>query len=131
MGGYLGTHLSELLGRIDGPLHLRIFIQPLMAIVLAARDGWRDARRGRAPFGITLLTDLERRRHLLRDGWRGISKVFCVACVLDVVYQVIELRGLRPGQTVIVAAVLAVLPYALLRGPVTRLVRWRPGGKNA
>jgi len=36
------------IGRFDGPLHFRFIAQPLMAILLAMRDGWRDARAGRS-----------------------------------------------------------------------------------
>jgi hypothetical protein len=31
---------------------------------------------------------------------------------------------------VIVALVLAFVPYLLIRGPVTRIVRWRRGGAS-
>jgi hypothetical protein len=37
----------DLGGRLDGPLHLRFFLQPLMATIFAIRDGVRDAHSGR------------------------------------------------------------------------------------
>jgi hypothetical protein len=130
MYGHLSSLLGELLGRIDGPMHLRIFMQPVMAILLAMRDGSRDARAGRGAYGWTVLTDAAQRRYLLQDGWKGISKVFLVACVLDVIYQLIALHGLRPLQTLIVASILAVIPYALLRGPANRIMRRRRNGAS-
>jgi hypothetical protein len=123
MGNVFANYLSDFIGRFDGPLHFRLIMQPLMAILLAVRDGSRDAREGRGAYGWTLLTDASQRRYLLADGWKGISRIFVLAYVLDVVYQFIEWRGLKPSQALLTAIVLAVIPYALLRGPINRLVR--------
>jgi hypothetical protein len=121
--GFLSTFWTDFIGRFDGPLHFRLFVQPLMAILFAVRDGSRDAREGRSAYGWSLLTDSAQRRYLIESGWKGISKVFVLAFALDVVYQFIEWRGLKPPQALLTATVLAVIPYALLRGPVNRLVR--------
>jgi len=123
MGNVFSTFLSDFIGRFDGPLHFRLFMQPLMAILFAVRDGRRDAREGRSAYLWAFLTDPAQRGYLLASGWKGISKVLVLAFVLDVVYQLIEWRGLKPGQAVLTAIVLAVIPYALLRGPANRLAR--------
>jgi hypothetical protein len=123
MHDFFANYVSNFIGRFDGPLHFRLIMQPLMAILLAVRDGSRDAREGRGAYGWTLLTDASQRRYLLADGWKGISRVFVLAYVLDVVYQFIEWRGLKPSQALLTAIILAVIPYVLLRGPVNRLVR--------
>lgn len=120
MGDFLSTFWTDFLARFDGPLHFRLFVQPLMAIVFAVRDGTRDAREGRSAYLWTLLTDSAQRRYLLESGWKGISKVFVLAVVLDVVYQLIVWREVKPVQALLTAAVLALIPYALLRGPVNR-----------
>jgi hypothetical protein len=122
MGNFLSTFWTDFLARFDGPLHFRLFVQPLMAIVFAVRDGTRDARDGRSAYLWTLLTDSAQRRYLLESGWKGISKVFVLAVVLDVVYQLIVWREVKPVQALLTAAVLALIPYALLRGPVNRAV---------
>ena len=122
MGDFLSTFWTDFLARFDGPLHFRLFVQPLMAIVFAVRDGTRDAREGRRAYPWTLLTDSAQRRYLLESGWKGISKVFVLAVVLDVVYQLIVWREVKPLQALLTAAVLALIPYALLRGPVNRVV---------
>ena len=122
MGDFLSTFWTDFLARFDGPLHFRLFVQPLMAIVFAVRDGTRDAREGRSAYLWTLLTDSAQRRYLLESGWQGISKVFVLAVVLDVVYQLIVWREVKPVQALLTAAVLALIPYALLRGPVKRAV---------
>src|SRR6516165_12088603 len=125
MGNFLSTFVTDFIGRFDGPLHFRLFVQPLMAILFAVRDGTRDAREARNAYLWALLTDPGQRRYLLESGWKGIAKVFVLAFALDVVYQFMVWRGLKPLQALLTAIVLAVLPYVLLRGPVNRLVRIR------
>jgi hypothetical protein len=119
----LSTYWTDFIGRFDGPLHFRLFVQPLMAILFALRDGWRDAREGRNAYLWAILTDPAQRQYLLESGWKGISKVFVIAFVLDVVYQFMVWGALKPLQALLMATVLAVTPYALLRGPVNRVVR--------
>jgi len=123
MGSFFSNYWTEFVARFDGPLHFRLFVQPLMAILFAIRDGSRDAREGRGAYLWSFVTDPEQRRYLLESGWKGISKVFVLAFVLDVVYQLMVSRGLRPLQALLTAIVLAVIPYALLRGPVNRVLR--------
>ena len=116
--------------RLDGPLHLRFYLQPLMAVLLAVRDGIRDAREGRSAYLWTVLTDSSQRRYLLEDGWKGISKVFLLACLLDAIYEWIVWRSLRPLQMLLVAALLSVIPYSLLRGPINRLMHRLPSRES-
>ena len=61
---------------------------------------------------------------LLHEGWKDVAKVFLVAIVMDFVYQIIELRWFYPEEAVIVATLLALLPYLLLRGPANRIARY-------
>jgi len=69
------------------------------------------------------VTNSDERHRLLQSAWKDVGKVFLLAAVLDVVYQLVALHAIRPLQTLIVALVLALVPYVLLRGPVTRLAR--------
>ena len=46
----LSTFWTDFLGRFDGPLHFRLFVQPLMAMLFATRNGRRDAREGRSAY---------------------------------------------------------------------------------
>lgn len=115
--------INDVLGRLDGPLHFRFFLQPGMAIFFAIRDGLRDARQGRPAYFWSLFTEPDLRGELLRDGWRSISKVFIIAGILDVIYQLIVLRWFYPVETLLVAVLLALIPYLLVRGPVNRLKR--------
>jgi hypothetical protein len=113
---------GDLVGRIDGPMSFRLLLQPVMAIVFAMRDGRRDAREGRAPYFWALFTEPSHRRELLRDGWHGVYRVFALALVLDLIYQYVVFRHFFPLQTLVVAFVLALVPYVLLRGPTNRFL---------
>jgi hypothetical protein len=60
---------------------------------------------------------------MLKDGWKGIGRVFILALVLDAIYQIIVIHFVYPGEMIIVAIILAIVPYLILRGLVTRLAR--------
>jgi hypothetical protein len=122
MSNLFSTIATNFIARLDGPMHFRFFMQPLVAILLAIRDGTRDAREGRRPWAWKLVHVPEQRRYLLADGWKGIGRIFLIAIALDVIYQLIEWRTLRPLGALMTATYLAVVPYVLLRGPVNRLL---------
>jgi hypothetical protein len=94
-----------------------------MGAIFATRDGIRDAWRQYPPYGLSLLAEPEHRGHRLRDGWRSIRKVFFVALAVDVVYQLVQLRWVYLGEALIIAQIVAVVPYVLIRGPVNRIAR--------
>lgn len=114
---------DEVLARPTGPMAFRFYLQPVVAVLLAVRDGIRDAHVGRLPYFAALFTEREQRRQRLREGWKSVGKVFIVSLVLDNVYQIVVLRGLRPLEGLIVAALLAFIPYVLARGPANRIAR--------
>jgi hypothetical protein len=114
---------ENLIARVTGPMKFRIFLQPAMATFFAIRDGLKDARQGKPAYFWALFTDKEEREQMLRDGWKGVGKVFILAIVLDVVYQFIEHRWVYPGEAILVAVILAIIPYLLFRGPVNRIAR--------
>jgi len=123
MEEFITRVLTGLSDRVGGPMTFRIILQPLMAGLLAVRAGLRDAREGRPPYFWTILSDSSQRAALIREGWKSVARVFVLAVVMDVIYQLIVLRWVYPGETLIVAIALAVFPYLLLRGPINRLVR--------
>lgn len=102
----------------------RIVLQPMMAALLAIRAGLKDAREGRPPYLWTILKDPEARTGLIREGWKATARVFVLAVIMDIIYQLIVQRWIYPSEVVIVAIVLAIVPYVLIRGPVTRIARW-------
>jgi hypothetical protein len=118
------TRISEnLIGRVHGPLTLRLLLQPAIAIFFAIRAGLRDAREDRAPYFWALISNPAHRREMLREGWRDVGKIFVIAIALDIVYQMIVIRWVYPGETLVVAAALALVPYLIIRGAVTRIAR--------
>jgi hypothetical protein len=118
------SHQGEhLVGRFGGPLNFRLFIMPLVVTVLAIRAHLRDVREGRPTVLWAFLRDPTKRRRLLRSGLKDFGKVFIVACVLDTTYQIWVLRSFYLGEMLVVAVVCAIVPYFLVRGPITRIAR--------
>lgn len=112
---------ENLVGRVHGPMNFRLILQPLMAIIFAVIDGRKDAHAGQPPYFWALFTNPGHRQELLRSGWKSVGKIFIIAIVLDGVYQFITVRWFYPGEALVTAVVLAIIPYLLLRGPVNRL----------
>ena len=123
MEDVLARVFYDILGRVEGPLTFRLILQPLMALFFACRDGIQDAREEQPAYFWSLFTDPEHRRHRLLLGWKSVGRIFILAVLIDVVYQVIVFRWVYPGEALIVAAILALVPYVLLRGPVNRVAR--------
>ena len=119
--------MENLVGRVHGPMSFRLVLQPLMAAFFAIRDGRKDAREGRMPYFWALFTRPEHRRELLREGWKSVGKIFIIALVLNAVYQYITVRWFYPGEALVTAIALALVPYILLRGPVNRLMPRKSG----
>ncbi|MGZ4830756.1 MAG: hypothetical protein ACXV78_14050 [Candidatus Angelobacter sp.] len=116
---------SQLLARVSGPMKFRLVLQPCMAAFFAIRSGLADAKAGKSPYFWALLSDTGQRADMIKDGWKSVGKVFVLALVLDVIYQILVLRFVYPGEAIIVAFILAIVPYLIMRGLVTRVVRTR------
>ncbi len=129
MGEIFSRVFEDLVGRVTGPMSLRLILQPTIAAIMGIRDGLQDAKAGRPPYLVSLLNDPEHRRELLLTAWKSIMKVFSVAFILDCVYQWIALRWLYPGEAILMAVLLAIVPYVIVRGSVDRLAR--PSGRPA
>jgi hypothetical protein len=112
----------NLVQRVSGPMHFRLYLQPGMATFFAIRDGLKDARECKPPYFWGLFTDKVDRGAMVKNGWKSVGKVFILAIVLDAIFQFIELRWFYPGEAVLVAIILAIVPYLLIRGPVNRIV---------
>jgi hypothetical protein len=114
---------ENLIDRVSGPMKFRLILQPLMAIIFAIRSGLKDAKERRPPYFWTIFTDPVNRRDMLRDGWKSVGRIFILAIVIDAIYQFIVFRWFYPGEAILVAAILAFIPYLLIRGPVNRIAR--------
>jgi hypothetical protein len=110
----------------DGPMTFRFILQPVMAVLAALYDGIKDTRTGRSPYFWILPTSRANRRDRLYEGLIAIARIILPGLVMDAIYQVTVLKTFHPVVSVIVALVLAFVPYLILRGPIARIARsWR------
>ncbi len=127
----LGRLWRNIAARPGGPMTFRLLLQPTMAILVALRDGAQDARQGRKPYLSAILLSGEKRGARLWEGLLSTARILILGLVMDVAYQLAVFDSFYPGEAAVIAILLAFLPYALLRGPATRVaVRWiaRRGG---
>src|SRR4051794_10386485 len=105
---------NEMLARVSGPMKFRLVFQPAMAMFFAIRSGLADARGGRPPYFWALVSGGAPREAMLESGWQSVGRVFILAVVLDVVYQLYVLRFVYPIQALAVAFILAIVPYLVV-----------------
>jgi hypothetical protein len=125
---FLTRFWDQLIAQWSGPLSFRLILNPVMATILAVLDGLKDARAGRSPYLRTILFDPSQRAAYVREGLKRVSRVIILSFVMDAIYQFMVLRTLYVGEALVTVFVLAVLPYALIRGSVHRIVRRLHGG---
>jgi hypothetical protein len=132
-GEVLARIWHNMLDRPGGPFVFRFVLQPIMATFAALRGGLHDARTGRAPFLWTVFTDPAQRRGRLDEALIATARIVLLGLAMDTVYQVIEFDTFHPVEALIIALLLGVLPYLVLRGLVTRIARrWvgNPSGSH-
>lgn len=112
---------DDLIARVSGPMYFRLLLQPLMATIFAVRAGLSDARAGKPAYFWALFTQPAHRGEMLREGWKQVGKVFVLAMVLDIAYQLIVQGYVYPFEVVFVAFILAIVPYLAIRGPINRI----------
>ena len=120
---------EDMLGRVHGEMTFRLFLQPIMAGVPAVLDGIKDAKAGKPLYFFALFVDPKHRQELLAGGWRSVGRTFILGLVMDTVYQVWQLKAFYPGEAILTASILAIIPYLLLRGPVNFWARKFVRGK--
>jgi hypothetical protein len=122
---------QNLLDCPGGPMTFRFILQPIMATIAALYDGVEDARTGRAPYLWTLVSNPAERGGHLGEGLISTARVILLGLCMDAVYQFIEFDAFHPAEAVIIALLLAFVPYLLLRGPCARIARWWYGAASA
>jgi hypothetical protein len=125
MPAFLARIVASLIARVNGPLGFRFVLQPAMAAVAAIKAGIRDGKTNLPAYVRGVLSGVPDRRRLLRDGRKDVGRIVVLAVVVDLVYQLMVGRWARPGESLLVAVVLVVIPYLALRGPVGRIVHAR------
>jgi hypothetical protein len=113
----------DLLARPDARMRFRFILQPLMAAIVAIRDGLNDARTGGSPYFWTILGNPPERTRRLNEGLNATARIILLGLVMDAIYQGIVLRRFYPAEAVIVALLFAFIPYVIMRGPSARIAR--------
>jgi len=117
---------KNIVDRPSGPMSFRFILQPIMAAIAALHDGVKDARLGRDPYLWKILTDRHAAPGRLREGVIATARIILLGLGMDAIYQAFVLKTFYPGEMVLVAILLAFIPYLLLRGPFARIAsRWR------
>jgi hypothetical protein len=119
---------SNLVERPSEPMSLRFVLQPLMAVIAAIGDGLEDARSGRSPYFWTMMHDPQERIGRLNEGLNATARIILLGVAMDVIYQAMVLRTFYPVEALIIALLLAFVPYLIVRGLVVRLGQSRFGG---
>jgi hypothetical protein len=115
---------KDIADRPGGPMTFRFILQPCMAAIAALVDGIKDARTGRDPYLWTILSNTHKSAGRMREGIIATARIILLGLGMDAIYQATVLKTFYPGEMVIVALLLAFIPYVLLRGPFKRLAGW-------
>jgi hypothetical protein len=122
----------DLFNRPSEPMSFRFILQPVMALIAALRDGIKDARTGRSPYFWTIVSEPGKRAGRLREGLNATARILLLGLVMDVIYQIMVLKRFYPAEAVIIAVMLAFVPYFFMRGPIARIARrWYGRGRTA
>jgi hypothetical protein len=118
----------DLVDRTTGPMKFRLILQPSIAAIIAILDGLRAVRDGRPPYvSMRVLRNPHESLGQIRDGLNvalnATARIIVLAVVLDAIYQILVLGTFYPVEALVVALLLALVPYMIIRGLVVRA--WR------
>jgi hypothetical protein len=102
---------NNLVNRTTGPMKFRLILQPSMATIIGIRHGLQDARTGRSAYLMTVLANPHERVGLLREGLNATARIIALGLVMDTIYQALVLRTFYPFEALVVALLLAFVPY--------------------
>ncbi len=122
MEDFINNFLNNLGIRHDGPLAFRLILQPVMSLIYAVIAGVKDAKAGRAPFLSGLILGKTNRKEALKEMWKNVGKVFILAAIMEIIFEIIEFKTVHPWEVFKVSFFLAIVPYLLFRGIVERIV---------
>jgi hypothetical protein len=127
-GEALRRFWRDLVERPDEPMSFRFLLQPLMAAIAAIHDGREDARAGRSAYFMTVLRNRQERVGRLREGLNATARIILLGLAMDVIYQLLVLKTFYPNEALVVALLLAFVPYLIIRGLVLRVAGSRIRG---
>ncbi len=125
MEDFISNFLNNVGIRHEGPMSFRLILQPVMSLIYAIIAGVKDAKAGRHHFlidGLILGKSKRSRKELIKELWKDVGKVFILAVIMEIIFEIIEFKTVHPFEVLKVSFFLAILPYLILRGFVERIV---------
>ncbi len=123
MEDFINNFLNNVGIRHEGPMSFRLYLQPAMSLIYAVIAGLKDAKAGKPPFVIDgLILGKTDRKQALKDLWKGVGKVFILAVIMEIIFEIIVYKTIHPLEVIRVSFFLAILPYLIFRGLVERIV---------
>ena len=116
-------------GLFGGSFQIRLILQPLLAMLLGARVGIKDAKRGDLPFFQALLREKDHRGDLLFKATRDAAVPLAAAIVIDSILQHVINHRIRPLAAVFVGGLLVFVPFLIVRALANRI--WKHGHHGA
>lgn len=115
---------ADLSGRLHGPMTVRFYLQPTLALGAAWKDGIKDVQMGHKAFFWTALWDPVQPRGRLREGLVATSQMALIGFAMDLIYQFRLFDHFYPVEALMMVLLLAVIPYFVLRWIVEHAARW-------
>ncbi len=115
---------ADIFDRAHGPMTFRFYLQPTMALLAALPDGIRDTRLGHKSFFWSAWWNKNASAGRLREGLASIARVMLLGISMDVIYQFRALGRFYPVEALMMALLLAVIPYFIFRWTVERVASW-------
>ncbi len=100
---------------LSGPGNLRFVLQPLIAILLAIRDGRNDAKSGTPAFLAEMVSGSGPRGATLKVSIKATLMPFSVAVILDSILQIVIFDVWRRQWALVVGLFLVGIPYVVVR----------------
>ncbi len=100
---------------VTGPGNLRFVVQPLIAILLAIRDGRNDAKSGTPAYLAELVSGSGPRGATLKGSMKATLMPFSVAVILDSILQIVIFDVWRLQWALVVGLFLVGIPYVVVR----------------
>jgi hypothetical protein len=115
---------SDIFARATGPMTFRFYLQPTMALIAAVHDGLRDTRFGHHSFFWTAADDTTKQAGRLREGVRGDRSHRAPRAQHGRDLPDQGAGSVLPVEALMMAILLAVVPYFIFRWIVEGVSRW-------
>jgi len=122
---FVDSIIDGIIARFTGPLHFRFIVQPIIAVILAMRDGRLDAKAGTPPFVLSFIVCPSQRSRLFRNAFHAVLIPVIVGIIADAIAQFMIFHHVRPIPAILVGTGVIGLPYAVARGLTNRVLSAR------